>query len=219
MSRLLREAPGDDGRGRPAGLVDAAAQQGVFLGVNYNRRFGFGYRTARRLVDEGRLGQMRCLVFQVFDRTPRPEVARVPEVILTTLLTHHLDLARWFGGEVALIATRFAAGRSGDGTLRQTVFLTFEFASGALGSIVAGYRDGQTRTIGASRPRRAALGSVQIDDVTRAAIYRSTDLDRLELFEPSPFTDEAGFITTIGDHLAGIPRLRVRGRAATGLGH
>ena len=49
------------------------AQWGVFLGVDHNRRFGFGYRHRPQILDEGRLGQMRPLVvFQVFDRTPRP---------------------------------------------------------------------------------------------------------------------------------------------------
>ena len=80
-------------------MVDAAAHRGVALGVDHNRRFGFGYRTARRLIDEGRLGQLHCVLFHVVDRTPRPEVAMVPEVILTTLLTHHLDLARGSGAK------------------------------------------------------------------------------------------------------------------------
>ena len=98
-------------------MVEAAAHRGVALGVDHNRRFGFGYRTARRLIDEGRLGQVHALIFHVVDRTPRPEVALVPEVILTTLLTHHLDLARWFGGEV----TRSALA-SGQPIRRRRVF-------------------------------------------------------------------------------------------------
>ena len=78
--------------------------------------------------------------------------------------------------------------------------LTLEFAGGALGSIVAVYRDGQTRTFEHST-LVGSLGSLEIEDVTGAAVYRSTDLDRLEVFKPSPFTDEAVFTTTIGDHL------------------
>ncbi len=181
-------------------LVVAAATRGVILGVDHNRRFGFGYRTARRLVDEGRVGPLHCMVFHVVDRTPRPEVVRTPEVILTTLLTHHLDLARWFGGDVRLISCRFGPRDPGAGNLRRSVVLSLEFQGGALGSIVATYRDGQTRTF-----ERAeivgSLGSVQVDDVTRSAVFRGTDADRLEVFEPSPFTNEAAFLTTIGDHL------------------
>jgi predicted dehydrogenase len=46
-----------------------------------------------------------------------------------------------------------------------------------------------------------SLGSVEVNDVTRSAVFRGTDADRLEVFEPSPFTNEAAFMTTIGDHL------------------
>jgi predicted dehydrogenase len=181
-------------------LVDAAAAEGVALGVDHNRRFGFGYRTARRLVDEGRLGPQHCVVFHVVDRTPRPEVARSPEVILTTLLIHHLDLARWFAGEVSQISCRFGPGDPFAAQLRRAAVLGLEFADGALGSIVASYRDGQTRTFEHAEIV-GSLGSVQVDDVTRAAVFRGADADRLEVFEPSPFTNEAAFMTTIGDHL------------------
>ena len=37
--------------------------------------------------------------------------------------------------------------------------------------------------------------------MTRTAVFRGTDVDRLEVFKPSPFTNEAAFTTTIGDHL------------------
>ena len=104
-------------------LVEAAEARGVALGVNHNRRFGFGYRTARRLVDEGRLGGLNCVVIHVVDRTPGPEVARSPEVILTTLLTHHLDLARWFAGEVSRISARFGPPDPAAAQLRRSVVL------------------------------------------------------------------------------------------------
>jgi myo-inositol 2-dehydrogenase / D-chiro-inositol 1-dehydrogenase len=181
-------------------LVEAAAARGVALGVNHNRRFGFGYRTARRLVDEGRLGPLHCIVIHVVDRTPRPEVARSPEVILTTLLTHHLDLARWFAGDVSRISARFGPPDPSAPRLRRSVILSLEFAGGALGSIIASYRDGQTRTFERAE-LVGSLGSVEVNDVTRTAVFRGADVDRLEVFKPSPFTDEAAFTTTIGDHV------------------
>ena len=144
-------------------MVDAAASGGVALGVDHNRRFGFGYQRARALIDEGKLGSVGHLVFHVLDRTPPPEVARFPEVILTTLLTHHLDLARWFGGEVSRISARFGPPDRSLGGLRRHVALGLEFAGGGLGLIVSGYRDQQARTseharivgsLGVSRDRR-----------------------------------------------------------------
>ena len=126
-------------------LVEAAAGRGVRLGVDYNRRFGYGYETARGLLDSRRLGKVQQVLIHVLDRAPRAEVARVPEVILTTLLTHHIDLARWFGGEVASIAAHFGPIDPREPRVRRDVILALEFASGAIGAIVAGYRDGQTR--------------------------------------------------------------------------
>ena len=181
-------------------LVDAAARRGVMLGVDYNRRFGFGYRHARTLLEDGKLGDVRQVLIHVLDRTPRPDVARFPEVILTTLLTHHLDLARWFGGEVAAIIARFSPADPSASGLRRDVVLSLEFAGGAVGAIVAGYRDGLTRT-SEHAEIVGSLGSVGIDDVTRSASFWTTDPDRCEVVSPGVFTDQAGFYTTVGEHL------------------
>jgi myo-inositol 2-dehydrogenase/D-chiro-inositol 1-dehydrogenase len=181
-------------------LVAAAARHGVSLGVDYNRRFGFGYRSARRLLDAGKVGDLRHLVFHVLERTPRPEVARVPEVILTTLLTHHLDLARWFGGEVSSISARFGPPDPAVSGLRRDVVLNLGFATGAIGAIVAGYRDGQTRTFERGEIV-GSLGTVRIDDVTRATTFWSTDPDHREILEPGVFTNDADFSSTVGEHL------------------
>src|SRR4051812_11390054 len=181
-------------------LVDASARRGVALGVDYNRRYGHGYRQARTLLDSGKIGVVQHIAIQVLDRTPRPRVARFPEVILTTLLTHHLDLARWFGGEVSSINARFSPGDPSASGLRRNVVLSLEFTGGAVGAIVAGYRDGLTRT--AERAEIVgSLGSVGINDVTRSASFWTTDPDRCEVVSPGAFTDQAGFYTTVGEHL------------------
>jgi predicted dehydrogenase len=181
-------------------LVEAAAERGVFLGVDHNRRFGFGYRMARRIVDEGEIGRVSLVGLHVLDRTPPARVAIVPEVILTTLLTHHLDLARWFGGDVKRIRTRFGELDCSAPRLRHDVVLSMEFESGALGRIVAGYRDDQPCTV-----EQACIagdrGSVHVDDVTKAATFWSSDFVRRKVFEPSPFSEEASFSSTITQHV------------------
>ena len=107
----------------PGGWSMRPRDRGVVLGVHHNRRFGFGYRIrpADSSTRAARRRAERCVILHVVDRTPRPEVARVPEVILTTLLTHHLDLARWFGGEATLISTRFGPADPAAAQLRRTV--------------------------------------------------------------------------------------------------
>ena len=67
LSCLLREAPGDH-LADAARLVEAAASRGVTLGVDHNRRFGFGYRVA--LPARGREAGRRAA-----GRFPRPRPA------------------------------------------------------------------------------------------------------------------------------------------------
>ena len=55
---------------------------------------------SRTLLDEGAIGRLDSCLIRVSDATPPPAVARHPHVIFTTLLTHHFDLMRCFGGEI-----------------------------------------------------------------------------------------------------------------------
>ena len=59
-------------------IVAAADKRGVRLGVDYNRRFAFGYRTAKELLDRGSIGTLKYCLLRVSDATPPPEVARSP---------------------------------------------------------------------------------------------------------------------------------------------
>jgi myo-inositol 2-dehydrogenase/D-chiro-inositol 1-dehydrogenase len=146
-----------------ARIVRAASQRSVHLGVDYNRRFAFGCRTAKRLLDEGRIGALRQLRFSVYDRTPPARVARHPLVIFTTLLTHHFDLVRFYGGEVRTISA--VAAHEDIEPLVRDVAITCELADGATAAIAAGYRDELTHTV-ESFELRGTSGVVTVDDVT-----------------------------------------------------
>jgi predicted dehydrogenase len=179
-------------------MVEAAAVRGVQLAVDYNRRFGFAYRQAKALVDAGRIGAVSRAVIRVTDRTPPPDVAREPHVILTTLLTHHLDLIRFVCGEVASVHARFAPDRR-DGLVRDVV-LSLRCAEGAIGAIVAGYRDGLGRT----SERMELFGSegeLVIEDVTRRVLLMTREPDRIESFRPNPFEEGDAFHDTLRAHL------------------
>jgi predicted dehydrogenase len=180
-------------------MVETAAHHGVQLAVNYNRRYGFGYRKARELVDGGAIGPPAHLLFHVTDRSPSPDLARNPTVILTTLLTHHLDLARYYCGEVRSIHAEFSEPAS-DAVLRCDVALSLQFAGGAVGAIVAGYRDGQTRT--AERMDLAGrTGALTVEDVTRRVTLYREDPDRVEVFRNDHFVHGDAFYDTLGEHL------------------
>jgi len=179
-------------------MADAALERGVQLAVDYNRRFAFGYRTARRLLDEGRIGKLDYALIRVTDPVPRAEVARHPQVIFTTLLTHHLDLMRVYGGEIRRIQAH--AGGMATGALLRNVTVSLQFGGGAMGTIVAGYRDGQTRTAEWLELGGTA-GSIVVEDVTRRVILSGTAPDRSESFEPNPFGGGQAFYDSLVEHV------------------
>lgn len=182
-------------------MVAAARVAGRELGVDYNRRFGWGYQTARGLVDSGRIGRLWRAVIEVIDGPPALAIREHSLVMLTTLLTHHIDLARWFLGEVQAVHLVTGARRTGD--LVADLVLTLSFASGAIAVIAAAYREGQTRTW-----ERAQLagqtGSITIDDVTGPVEWMGTDPDRRETIRPP--ADDLAAATGASELFATIPR-------------
>jgi len=175
-------------------IVRAAAEQNVHLAVDYNRRFAFGYRTAKGLLDEGKIGRLRYGLLRVSDRTPRPEVARNPFVIFTTLLTHHFDLMRYYGGEICRLHA-ISAERS-PGALVRNVVLSLQFRSGSIGTIVADYRDNLART-SEWMELGGDLGSLAVEDITRRVIFSGADPDRRETYEPDLFGAGGAFYDSV----------------------
>ncbi|MEX0679175.1 MAG: Gfo/Idh/MocA family oxidoreductase [Pirellulales bacterium] len=191
-------------------IVRAAAERNVRLGVDYNRRFAFGYRTAKRLVDEGAIGTVRHSRLTVSDRTPPPRVARHPLVIFTTLLTHHFDLLRCFAGEVRSI--RAEAGQPTIGSLLRNVTLSFEFAGGAQGTIVAGYRDELTRTV-ESLDLGGTVGTIVVEDVTGPVTWTSRDGQSTQSFSAQDHGGEETFYDSLIAHVQAFIEHVARGAA------
>jgi predicted dehydrogenase len=179
-------------------LVEAAADRGVQLAVDFNRRFAFGYARAKHALTHGILGRLRYAVLRVADRVPPPEVARTPHVMFTTLLTHHLDLMRWYGGEVHSV--HVTTSEETGAPLVKTVTLTLRFAAGGLGTIVAGYRDNLTRTV-EWMELAGEHGSVVVDDITRRVEIATGNPDCARILEPSPFRAGGAFNDSISEHV------------------
>jgi predicted dehydrogenase len=179
-------------------MASAAAARGVHLAVDYNRRFGFGYQAARRWIDEGAIGPMQSMLVRVVDRTPQPAVARVPQVIFTTLLTHHFDLVRWFAGEVRQLQAHAAATAGGE--LIRSAVVTLVTAGGALATIVADYRDQQTHT-SEWMELAGSHGSIVVEDVTHRATLIGADPGQRHVLEPNPFAGGNAFYPTVVDHV------------------
>ncbi len=192
-----------------ARLVEAAERRGVWLGVDYNRRFGFGYRTARRLFESGEIGSLQSCLLRVTDATPPAQVVRHRHVMFTTLLTHHFDLMRYFGGEIR--AVQATSSDAASEMLMRSVIVVLTFASGAIGTIVAAYRDDQTRT-SEWMELGGTTGSIAVADVTRRVTVTSLDPDCRLSFDPDSFQSGDAFDHTIIDHVRAFVECIATGR-------
>ncbi len=165
-------------------MAETAAECGRFLAVDYNRRFSFGYGKAHQLVSEGRIGEPTHAVFRVTDGIPPFVKGRGVYAFLFSMLTHHIDLMRWFCGEIVSVYA-LQSRPDDEGKFLDTV-LSFEFASGAIGSVVGGWREGQTRTI-ETLEIGGTQGAVIIEDVQKRVRLHGLSPDSVEEFQSDYF--------------------------------
>jgi inositol 2-dehydrogenase len=89
-------------------MRSAVATSGMFLQMGFMRRFDAGYASAKRQIEEGRIGMP--LVFKSTSRDPfRPSLEyanpKSSGGMLLDMGIHDFDLARWFMGEVRTVST------------------------------------------------------------------------------------------------------------------
>jgi len=91
-----------------ADMQEAVSSSGMFLQMGFMRRFDAGYASAKRQIEEGRIGTP--LVFKSTSRDPfRPSLEyanpKSSGGMLLDMGIHDFDLARWFMGEVRTVST------------------------------------------------------------------------------------------------------------------
>jgi inositol 2-dehydrogenase len=91
-----------------AEMQEAVSSSGMFLQMGFMRRFDAGYASARKQIEEGRIGTP--LVFKSTSRDPfRPSLEyanpKSSGGMLLDMGIHDFDLARWFMGEVRTVST------------------------------------------------------------------------------------------------------------------
>jgi scyllo-inositol 2-dehydrogenase (NAD+) len=91
-----------------AEMQAAVKRSGMFLQMGFMRRFDAGYASAKRQIEEGRIGTP--LVFKSTSRDPfRPSLEYADPKssggMLLDMGIHDFDLARWFMGEVRSVST------------------------------------------------------------------------------------------------------------------
>jgi myo-inositol 2-dehydrogenase/D-chiro-inositol 1-dehydrogenase len=117
-------------------LAEVAERTGRVLMFDFQRRFSFAVREARRLVAEpefGRLTQLHCSFCSGrYDERRGAGYDDHVEAFLLDFAVHHLDLARFLGGEVDELSV---CSRECDGGLAVAAALSFR--DGAVGTLQA----------------------------------------------------------------------------------
>ena len=115
-------------------LAEVSRRTGKTLMVNFQRRFSFGVAQARAILAEpsfGGLTQLLCSFCSgAYDEVRSRDYDGPVHAYLLDFAVHHLDLARYLGGEVAKAAV-FHHERGG----RLALSVALSFASGAVGTL------------------------------------------------------------------------------------
>jgi len=187
----------------------AAAKFGVSLGVDYNRRFGFGYRKARELLAADPSTVVRQAVLQVCDGFPAA-VAEQPYALLTSLASHHLDLLRWLGGEVQSVQATFR-GPAPDRPHHVTIIL--ESIRGGLSCLQASWRVGQARTTEHLR-LMADNQVIYVLDVQQEVTVWHESPDSTRHYRPNLFAEGNRFYDTVLTHVSAFLNAVAKGHEA-----
>lgn len=115
-------------------MVDEARKRNLCYGINLNHRFTALARTAKRWVEEGRLGHLLFINMAMWIMNPRESS---PWFQIKALHPHTVDIMRYFCGEIRAVqcfATK-APGRK----IWSTAHFNMEFENGVVGGLTGSY--------------------------------------------------------------------------------
>ncbi|MDE0041453.1 MAG: Gfo/Idh/MocA family oxidoreductase [Candidatus Poribacteria bacterium] len=181
-------------------MADAAARHNRHLAIDYNRRFGFGYLKAKELCAKGAVGDIRYVIIRVTEPLIGLKNDLKAHSIVRNVLIHHIDLMRFFCGEIRTVHASFSP--RGGADLAHDVVFSFQFEGDALGTLIGGWQEVPrwTRTsewteIGGTE------GTVVIEDVMKAVKFWSVDPDHIEYFRPNYFKGQTTFYDSLTNHI------------------
>ena len=118
-------------------LVAKANERGVFLSIDYNRRFAEGYHWAKTWQEEGLLGKPAYINLRIAQRGPYASSWLKPYHLLYDLHVHMFDVLRHFAGEVEALSTEMCDPR--DTGYYTSIATSVKFTSGAVGNLLVSW--------------------------------------------------------------------------------
>jgi len=181
-------------------MIEAARAADRVLAVDFNRRFARPHELARRYQHEGRLGTFSYASLRVALPGGRPPTT--PYELVYDSLVHLLDLAAWYGGEVAEVTCLMSDRR--DGFAYHNVQIGLRFEGGGIGSVVGSWDGTRLHPIELAEIQ-GTNGRARVENVVGRFVFEPNDSDLAEVWEPRPFGERRELLqfypTTIRAHI------------------
>lgn len=131
---VLVEKPISNNLEQAREMVQRARERGLLLGVNLNHRFTPAADRARRLLDDGAVGEVLWVQMALWINNPNETS---PWFHLRALHPHSIDVMRTFGGPIRRVQAFMhkAPGRQ----IWSNASINMQFASGAIGHLMGSY--------------------------------------------------------------------------------
>ncbi|WP_020579319.1 Gfo/Idh/MocA family protein [Actinopolymorpha alba] len=115
-------------------MVQRAKEKGVLLGVNLNHRFTPAAARAKKLQEDGALGEVLFVNMALWINNPNETS---PWFHLRALHPHSIDVMRYFGGPITKVQAFLHKGPGR--TIWSNASINMQFASGAVGHLTGSY--------------------------------------------------------------------------------
>ena len=131
---VLGEKPISNNISEAEEMVAKAAEKGLCYGINLNHRFTPAGRSAKRWVEEGRLGHLLFVNMAMWIMNPRESS---PYFQIKALHPHTVDVMRYYCGDIEAVQC-FAAKAPGR-KIWSTAQFNMRFKNGVVGSLTGSY--------------------------------------------------------------------------------
>jgi UDP-N-acetylglucosamine 3-dehydrogenase len=131
---VLVEKPISNDIGQARDMVRRAEERGVMLGVNLNHRFTPAAERAKKLQDDGELGEVLFANMALWINNPNESS---PWFHLRALHPHSIDVMRFFGGPISKVQAFLHKGPGRQ--IWSNASVNVQFASGAVGHLTGSY--------------------------------------------------------------------------------
>lgn len=165
-------------------LLDRAAQQGIFFGINFNHRYAEPVRRARQAIQDGVLGELSFLTWRFGGEA---NCGGSPHANLIETQCHGFDMLEHLGGPIRSVAAQMTNKTYG---AYSTVALALSFENDAVGTILGSYDSSYAYPDSQLIEVNGSTGRATIHDTVRCLTLSRAGDDTASVWQAGYFNDE-----------------------------